>query len=519
MRGRTMKTIGLGLLAGIALLGMTDTANAQWLRADTDSFIIYSESSEKSLRDFAENLQRFDTTLRLLFNVETPGEESKLPIYLVPAANDVAELATGSRSAPVAGFYRQDRDGSFAISFRQNNGAGGVAGTSAAQQVLFHEYSHHFMKRHLRAAFPAWLIEGFAEYYSTVDFDKKGHAMIGRPVYRRAYGLLQMPKIPAEKLLFEQPGAMRSNGQTDVYYGRAWILTHMLMHSGPRGDQVNRYTNAINAGTDARQAASDAFGDLALLDKDLNRYIQGKLNYRTTRAPVPVSANIRIAPLSADEDAVIMLRLERLNARGDKARLAKVRDALRALAQKMPSNPDLHYELAAAEWDIEPATRDLAAMRGALDKVLAAKPEHVRANVLLGQLQLSELRKKGETDPAAWREARRPIQIANRADPNDPIPLHAYFQSFLIEGKRPSDMAIKGLERAFVLAPENLNLRSAYAVSLAHLGRFEPAINLAKTVAFDPHDNGRGDALLKRIETMRDRGAAAGAQSPDDDGD
>ena len=33
----------------------------------------------------------------------------------------------------------------------------------------------------------------------------------------------------------------------------------------------------------------------------------------------------------------------------------------------MPSNPDLHYELAAAEWDIEPATRDLAAMRGAAE--------------------------------------------------------------------------------------------------------------------------------------------------------
>lgn len=77
-------------------------------------------------------------------------------------------------------------------------------------------------------------------------------------------------------------------------------------------------------------------------------------------------------------------------------------------------------------------------------------------------------------------------------------------------------MAIKGLERAFVLAPENLEVRSAYAFSLAHLGQFEPAINLAKTVAFDPHDNGRGDALLKRIEEMRDRGAAPAGQAADD---
>lgn len=509
MRGRRMKKIGLGLLAGIAMVGVAGTAEAKWLRADTDSFIIYSESNEKSLLEFAQNLQRFDTTLRLLFKIETPGEESKLPIYLVPSAADVAELATGSRSASIAGFYRQDRDGSFAMSFRQNSGGSGVAGTSASQQVLFHEYSHHFMKRHLRAAFPAWLIEGFAEYYSTVDFDKQGRAMIGQPVYRRAYGLLAMPKIPAGKLLFEQPAAMRGSGQIDVYYGRAWILTHMLLHSAVRGDQINAYTNAINAGTDPKQAASDAFGDLSLLDKDLNRYIQGKLSYRTTRDPVPVSTNIRIAPLPGDEDAVIMARLVRLNARGDAARLTKARETLRKLAAAQPANVDVRFELAAAEWDMDSDKRDLAAMRAALDKVLAAKPDHVRANVLLGRLNLYQLREKGEENPAAWREARKPIQLANRTDPDDAVPLYAYFDSFLAEGKRPSEMAIKALERAFVLTPENLEMRVAYAFALANQGEFDPALRLAKSVAFDPHDNGRGEAMLARLEAMRDRRAGA----------
>ncbi len=504
-------------MVAVILAVIATPAHAKWLRADTESFIIYSESNEKQLREFAANLQRFDTTLRVVFNVAAKGEESRLPIYLLPGRDDVARLATGSRSAPVSGFYRQDRDGSFALSHRQNDGT--LPGTSPAQQVLFHEYSHHFMKRHLRVAFPGWFIEGFAEYYSTVDFDKEGRAMVGQPAHRRAYGLLMLPKMPAERVLFEPPSAMRSRGQTDVYYGRSWLLTHMLFHDPARANQINAYTNAINAGTEPRKAATDAFGDLAQLDKDLNRYVEGRLSYRTTRDPVPVSTAIKITPLSADEDAVMMLRIERMNARADQARLTKVRDDLRALAAKLPANPDLQYELAAAEWDIAPATRDLTAMRAALEKLLAARPEHVRGNVLLGQLQLHQLRQKGETDPAAWKAARRPIQIANRADPNDPIPLHAYFQSFLTERTRPSDMAIKGLERAFALTPENLNLRSAYAVSLAHLGRFEPAINLAKTVAFDPHDNGRGDALLKRIETMRDRGAAAAPEAEDDDGE
>lgn len=498
-----MNKIALAFLAGILTVGVAGTAEAKWLRADTDSFIIYSESNEKSLREFAQNLQRFDSTLRLVFRVETQGEDSRLPIYLLPASEDVAELAMGSRKAPIGGFYRQNGDGAFAMSNRENDNL--AKGTSASQQILFHEYSHHFMKRHLRAAFPGWFIEGFAEYYSTVDFNKEGQAMIGQPVYRRAYGLLMQPKIPVERVIMEAPSAMRTNGQTDVYYGRAWILTHMLFHSPARPNQINAYVNAMNAGTDPKKAATEAFGDLAQLDKDLNRYIEGKLSYRTTRDPVPVSANITITPLSADEDAVIMLRLERMNARGNAVRTKKARDSLRALAAKLPANPDLQFELAAAEWDMEKEERDLAAIRTALGKVLAVKPDHVRANVLLGRLNIHELHDKGSDDAAAWGAARRPITLANRTDPNDAVPLYAYFESFVMQGKRPPDIAIQGLERAFSLTPENIEIRVSYAFALANLGDFEPALRLAKTVAFDPHDNGRGEVMLAQLEALRDR--------------
>ncbi len=217
-----------------------------------------------------------------------------------------------------------------------------------------------------------------------------------------------------------------------------------------------------------------------------------------------------------------MARLERLNARGDAARLTKARDTLRKLAAAQPANADVQFELAAAEWDIDSDKRDLAAMQAALDKVLAARPDHVRANVLLGRLKLYQLREKGEDDAAAWRAARKPIQLANRTDPDDAVPLYAYFDSFLAEGKRPSEMAIKALERAFVLTPENIEMRVAYAFALANQGEFEPALRLARTVAFDPHDTGRGEAMLARLEAMKARRAGAagtGKEAVADDAD
>lgn len=505
-----MRLIGLTIIA-TGLLAVGSPAHANWLRADTESFIIYSEGNEKSLREFAETLQRFDVTLRTIFNISVRGEENRLPIYLVESTAEAGRLASGSRNSSIAGFYSPHPEGSFAVSHRENYGGQMRHSTSLSQQTLFHEYSHHFMKRYVTAAFPAWFIEGFAEYYSTADFNKEGKAEIGKPAYRRAYGLLEMPKIPAGTLLHQRPREMRNSGQVDVYYGRAWLLTHMLYHSPGRAEQLSRYMGAINAGTDAKQAAIDNFGDLDVLDRELNRYVQGRMTYRLTRDIIPVPTDIRIARLSAAENSVIPLRLERLSAGRDMVRMAKVRDDLKKLSATQPNDADTWSELAAAEWALGDDERDLKLVRDALDKAIAVKADHVRANVLLGQLMIHELEEKGEDNSEAWRAARRPIQVANRADPEDPLPLYAYFQSFLEQRVRPPDMALQALERAFVLAPENISMRVSYAFSLANQGKFEPALKLAQTVAFDPHDGGRGEDLLARLESMRDerRGSAS----------
>ncbi|WP_428632371.1 hypothetical protein [Sphingopyxis sp.] len=508
-----MRRVTWGLMAGMALFSTAQTADAKWFRADTESFIIYSESNEESLRDFAQTLQRFDLTLRSVINVPVQGEENRLPIYLVAKADDAGRLASGSRGSSIAGFYSPHSEGSFAVSNRESYGGVTRHSTSAAQQTLFHEYTHHFMKRYLTSAFPAWFVEGFAEYYSTTDFNNEGKAEIGKPAYRRAYGLLALPKIPAATLVSQTPGNMRNSGQADVYYGRAWLLTHMLYHDPARVKQLAPYIRAINTGSDPQKAATDSFGDLALLDKDLNRYVNNRLTYRLTRDPIPVPADIRITPLSAAESAVIPLRLERLSAHDDIVRTTKVRDELRKLSATYPADAGVWFELAAAEWSLGDK-RNLAAVRTSLDKSLAIKADHVRANVLLGQLLIHELQEKDDDSAENWRAARRPIQLANRTDPNDPTPLLAYYNSFLEQGERPSAMTIKALERAFVLAPENIETRVAYAVSLANQGQFEPAIQLAKTVAFDPHQNGGGDALLAQLEAMRD--GRSGAPATDD---
>lgn len=502
------------MIFAAALVALATPAQAKWLRADTENFIIYSEGNEKSLRSFAENLQRFDATLRTRFGLTESADPNPLIIYLVPRGVDAGRLVTGKSGSFIAGWYKPDPDGSFAISHRENVV---IKGTPQSQQTLFHEYSHHFMKRYAGAAFPAWFIEGFAEYYSTVDFTEDGRAEIGKPVYARAYGLLTMPKVPAEKILLQRPGEMRNSGQTDVYYGRSWLLTHMLYNDPARAGQLGRYIEAINRGEDGKKAATDAFGDLTELDKELNRYMTKPMTYRTSAKPVAVPGKVTVTALSAAEDALLPLRLERISANGDDVRIVKVRDELKALSAVHGGDAGVWFELASAEWGIDEDKRDHAAARAAVDKALAINASHVRANVLLGRILTAEVEAKDDPKADDWAAVRKPIALANRTNPDDPVPLYAYFQSFLDQGRRPPPIAIDGLARAFQLARENIGVRVSYAFALANDGKYDDALALAKAVAFDPHDGGQGEELLARLEAMRDR--SQGQKSADGDAD
>ena len=495
----------LGAALALLCCCAASPAAARWLRADTNNFIIYSEGDEKSLRRFAENLQLFDATLRHRFNVPGGFEPNRLTIYLLREAADVNRLSGGRLGPGTAGFYSVTTDGSFAVSNRENDDNPG-RGTPASQQILFHEYSHHFMKRYMPVAFPAWFIEGFAEYLSTVDFEKDGRPAVGMPVYSRAYGLLALPKIPAERLLSERPTAMKNLAQQDAYYGRAWLLTHMLYSDQARSGQLLTYMQAINRGDDPAKAGPAAFGDLAQLDKDLNAYMNRRLNYTLLHKAMVVEGAISITPLSAAEDALLPLRLARLSASDDQERRAKITADLQKLAALHPGDAGVWFELAASEWDKGDEHRDLAATRAAVDKALALKADHVRANVLLGRLLAAEMDAKGDYSDAAWRAVRKPIALANRTNPDDPLPLFEFFQSYVNQGQRPPAIALQGLAQAFSLEPENVTIRMNHAFALANAGKFDAATNLAKTIAFDPHDRGTGQNLLDQIEAMRQRG-------------
>ncbi len=504
------------IAALVGLIAQPSFAATKWLRADTHNFIIYSSGNREKLERFSENVERFDSLLRLYTGVPEEPRPNRLTIYLLNDAGDVAHLI-GDKRGMVAGVYIAHREGSFAVSNRANVQSGYDL---TADTVLFHEYAHHFMFHYFNAPYPPWYIEGFAEYVSTATFKRDGNWTMGEPANHRALELIYGDSPPIEKLLFVEEGK-----PFPVYYGRSWLLVHMLSSDPAWSGKLPAFLKSITGGMPQREAAAKHFGDLKALNKALDVYLSNE-NFQAQRSlrPLASSGTVSISGLDTLASQLVGLDLRR---RVNKDQ-AKSRDALAEFAAQNPDSAEAWYQLGMAELQLskpepdvpkdkaEPAklpgdaTRDEAARNAtaaaamtAADRALAADPDHVRANVLKARLMIEQLREKGDMESAAWRAARKHIIKANAKANFDPLPLTIWHESFIAQGKTPIKTASDGLAMAYNLAPEVNEYRINYAMDLARMGKFDEAKKLIEVLAFSPHNSEMGKAALEKIKAMQ----------------
>ena len=111
-----MRPVALFCLALLAsLLAGAVPAKAEWRRAVSNHFIIYSEASDEGLRAVAERLERFDGLLRRLTPVPAGEAARRLTIYM-PRSVAAIEQLVGRPG--VGGFYTADATGPFAVAPR-----------------------------------------------------------------------------------------------------------------------------------------------------------------------------------------------------------------------------------------------------------------------------------------------------------------------------------------------------------------------------------------------------------------
>ncbi len=465
------------ILALLILFFVTDPAHAVWRQADTRHFRFYSEGKEEGLRTFAIKVERFDAVLRSRFAVSDVDEPQKLTIFIVPTAEAVAKLAQQGKG--VAGFYHPLASGSIAVIHRDG---GDDKYDLGADTVLFHEYAHHFMMRYFPVAYPAWYIEGFAEYIATTDFTKEGNFKIGIPPYYRAYGLLAESPIPAQQLLSTTVDALPES-KRDTFYGRSWLLVHYLSFGEARKEQLTKYLAAINGGAASLDAAKSVFGDLPTLDKELKAYLnKGRISYVTSLKPFPVPDKIDLGLLGPAASALVPLRLA-LKLEPTKEQLPALIASIRKVATQYPEEAEAHHLLAEALV----LNEDYTGAGQAADAALKINPGLSRAMFVKALIAMHDYTSAKTATDALVKPMKSWIVKANKADTNDPLPLLAYYQTFSLQGLKPSQTALDGLARAYEMVPEAQDVRFRYAFSLASIKQFDRAISLISTLAYSPH--------------------------------
>ena len=488
------------IVAGWAMLVGTPAA-AEWREASSDHFLIYADSSEAWLRKFADRLERFDAGMRVLRGLgEVEGAKSnRLTIYAVSDQAAIEKLY-GQRGSNVGGFYVPRAGGSIAFTPR------GGYNDDFADVVLFHEYGHHFMLENYPAAYAKWFIEGFAEFHSTFAVERKDDAIsFGRVAQHRAYGLMLQTPIPIETLL-DPRGKTSSNAQMDVFYGRAWLLTHMLTFEKARSGQLSTYLRLINAGKPSLDAAREAFGDLKTLQNDMNRY-RDKRSFTGLRIdPSAIKTGpITIRTLTRGEADTMQVRMRSDRGVDAKAAAALLPEARRKAAP-YPTDAGAQTVLAEAEYD---AGNDAEA-EAAADRALAVNPKLRDALLYKGRAMLRRAQTAKTADPAAWKAARRWFVTANRNDPDAAEPLMLFYLSFLTADETPTKSAALGLERAFDLSPHDASLRIMLVRQLLIDKRTKEAREILLPLANDPHANSE-DNFAARVLTKID----AGTDGPD----
>jgi Protein of unknown function (DUF1570) len=485
------------LLLGIVLTTLAPTAAlADWRKAESANFIVYSDGSERGLRDYTIELERIDQLMRAYFGLPQTRATRPLSVYLV---SDRQALRTVEPALPPSSA------GVYSANFRDMRA---IAVRASGEEIVRHEYGHHFMFSNFPGAYPAWFREGFAEFFMTATGSGAGQATVGRSSLMRIQTLNSLRWLPMDQVLTGR-FSQRERTARAAFYAQAWLLTHWILTDPDRRRRMDAYLSETGRGVSTEAALQAHFGlTTEQLGETLRAYFHAGPRYAEMDLTAVPPPTVTITDMPASADDLLLLDLNARNGATPEAGaglLARIRSA----AQLRPGDRFAQTALARAEvfWG------DPQAAEAILAPLLAAAADDVDLLLLMADVRLTQ----GERfqDPAARErtlaEARVFLERARQADPDD----HRVYQS-LAHSRRflpgyPGEQDVELWRRAVAIAPQVASNRPIAAEALLKHGHVDEARRVIQPIANDPH----GGEISPRVQRILDAIAEAGDQAPD----
>jgi len=440
------------LIAGYA--SPASLVKSDWHEIETENFRIVTNGKPEPVIDLAEDLERFRVVASQLLNAH--GDQHKLTIFALADRDSYAEFAGREKAEQTGGLFHNTSYGSFAL---VNIERYRFMREHPAREFLFHEYTHFLTYGRSPLHYPYWYSEGFAEFFSTVNFLEDGEYEFGGIPMDRAASIYYDHPMPLAALLRATPETGDSKQNARVYAG-GWMLTHWLIMSSGRADSIQDYVAAYNLGADPVDALVSALGmPLEELQRHYVNQAEGQFPQGTGQLPrgyKPVQPQLR--PMSQGDAVVEVARYLVMS--------GKNADSLRKLVAHAREEGADSHELTA----VMSLAKTRAGEFSRAASLLASIPQSLRGEPWYRSAEASlwlqrELAKGAKSDPRKMAAVRdRFVALVNT---DDQVP--AYWHSLAIAMQKlgePRDKYLEILAQAYRLAPREVGIAWWYALEL-----------------------------------------------------
>src|SRR5688572_20933324 len=100
-------------MIALAVLVLPATARADWFEASSAHFVVYANDSERDVRKFSEQLERFHASMALVTGLEGEGPSPSNRVTVFMVSESQIERLSGDRN--IGGFYIPRAGGSVAF--------------------------------------------------------------------------------------------------------------------------------------------------------------------------------------------------------------------------------------------------------------------------------------------------------------------------------------------------------------------------------------------------------------------
>lgn len=436
----------------------------RWLEIHSAHFDVLTDDSERQARHVAAQLEQMRTVFRTLI----PHPEDDGPPIIVLALKDRKSFQSLEPSAYLAknqldlsGIFLRAPDKNY-ILLRLD--AEGTHPFSA----IYHEYTHFILSK--SQWLPLWLNEGLAEFYQNTDIRQK-EALLGQGSTDDILFLRRTPLLPLATLFavdYTSP-YYHDEQKGSIFYSESWALTHFLIFNDREKDtdHLHDYAVALNHNEDPVTAAQHAFGDLKLLQKQLEAYIQQSSFslFKVSVAATVDESTLHAIPLpTPDADAIRADVLVFNNRQKEAAAL------LDTVLREDPKNARAHETMGYLKF----SGGDLQAARQWYTEAVQLDSHSYLAHYYFAVMSM-------QADSATLPEAIEASLLASiKLNPDFAPSYDALAQFYAMHHEKLEDAHLLNLH-AIQLEPENFSYRLSAAQVLIEAQQFPDAIDILKS--------------------------------------